>query len=77
MSLKKTTSLNAFRVAEILSKSIWEYMGVYGSIWEYMGVYGREYMGVYGSIWEYMGVYGSIRECMECMGIWEYVYGSS
>ena len=45
MSLKKTTSLNAFRVAEILSKSIWEYMGVYGSIWEYMGVY--------GSVWEY------------------------
>jgi hypothetical protein len=45
VSLKKTTSLNAFRVAEILSKSIWEYMGVYGSIWEYMGVY--------GSVWEY------------------------
>ena len=69
MSLKKTTSLNAFRVAEILSKSIWEYMGVYGSIWEYTGVY--------GSIREYTGVYGIVRECMECTGIWEYVYRSS
>ncbi len=53
MSLKITTSLNAFRVAEILSKSIWEYMEVYGSIWKYMEAYGK-YMGVYGSVWKCM-----------------------
>ena len=73
MSLKKTTSLNAFRVAEILSKSIWEYMGVYGSIWEYTGVYGsiREYTGVYGT--GVYGVYGNMGVDM-CTGVHRYSY---